>query len=148
MRITRLRAFFIALVLLLVIFEVLQLLRLFDVQSIFANIAFVLVGIIFVALMSVIGGFFLGMWISARFFTTKGFTPFEEEMMRMREEVKEMRARLERMDGGSRPGDPVPEAVARLQSGRPLGASQPAPSPLGSLPTEANGGRDGSSGGN
>jgi len=135
MKITRLRALFIAIVALFLVLEALQLFTTFDLaQAIFSNLAFVLVGIIFVSLMSAIGGFFLGMWISARFFSTKGFTPFEEEMLRMREDVKVLRERLEKFESGARSS---PETLTVQPK------STPQPAPLRVSPTEADGGREG-----
>jgi len=135
MRITRLRALFIAIVALFLVLEALQLFTNFDLaQAIFSNLAFVLVGIIFVALMSAIGGFFLGMWISARFFSTKGFTPFEEEMLRMREDVKALRERLEKVESAGGAPETAPAAHAK---------SSPQPVAFRTSPTEADGGREG-----
>jgi len=135
MKITRLRALFIAIVALFLVLEALQLFTNFDLaQAIFSNLAFVLVGIIFVALMSAIGGFFLGMWISARFFSTKGFTPFEEEMLRMREDVKALRERLEKVESTSAPGTTAQAVPAR---------TQPQPAALHGSRTEADGGEKG-----
>lgn len=48
-----------------------------------------------VAVLSIIGAVFVGMWISHRVLSGQGFTPFEEEMLRMRQEVRELQERLE-----------------------------------------------------
>jgi len=37
---------------------------------------------------------FVGMFVSHRILSTKGFTPFEQEMLRMRQEVRELSDRL------------------------------------------------------
>ncbi|HLF07605.1 MAG TPA: hypothetical protein VI893_10650 [Thermoplasmata archaeon] len=135
MKITRRRALGIAIISLLIVLWGLELFTNFDLaQAIFSNLAFVLLGIIFVALMSAIGGFFLGMWISARFFSTKGFTPFEEEMLRMREDVKALRERLEKVESTGAPGAASQAVPAR---------TQPPPAALHGSRTEADGGETG-----
>ncbi len=48
-----------------------------------------------IAFLAIIGAVFLGMVISHRIMSGQGFTPFEEEMLRMRQEVRELRDRLD-----------------------------------------------------
>jgi hypothetical protein len=128
MKLTRMRVLFIAIVLFLGVLLALEVFTSFDLaQAVFSNFAFVMLGMIFVALMSVIGGFFLGMWISARFFSTKGFTPFEEEMLRMREDVKALREKVEAIESSSKAMD--------LE--RASGTALPSSSSAGSEPARA-----------
>jgi hypothetical protein len=51
--------------------------------------------LVVIAILSIIGAVFVGMWVSHRVLSGKGFTPFEEEMLRMRQEVRELQERLE-----------------------------------------------------
>ena len=51
--------------------------------------------IVLVAILAIIGAVFLGTVISHRIMSGQGFTPFEEEMLKMRQEVRELRDRLD-----------------------------------------------------
>jgi hypothetical protein len=54
-------------------------------------------GWVFVITIAIVGAIFIGMFISHRLLTHGGFTPFEEEMLRMRQEVTESREHLKRL---------------------------------------------------
>ena len=47
-----------------------------------------------ISVLSIIGAVFVGMFVSHRILSTKGFTPFEQEMLRMRQEVRELSERV------------------------------------------------------
>ncbi|MEK6988620.1 MAG: hypothetical protein AABX97_11140 [Candidatus Thermoplasmatota archaeon] len=49
----------------------------------------------FIAILAIIGAVFLGMFVSHRIMSTQGFTPFEQEMLKMRQEVRELQDRVE-----------------------------------------------------
>jgi hypothetical protein len=55
-------------------------------------------GVIFaltvISILSIIGAVFVGMFVSHRILSTKGFTPFEQEMLRMRQEIRELNERM------------------------------------------------------
>lgn len=89
----RLRWVILWLVVVLVLFaifvaEITHTIRLTDVISYF--FLFVL-ALVIIAVLAVIGAAFMGVLISHRIFSVKSFTPFEEEMLQMRKEVKEIR---------------------------------------------------------
>ena len=67
--------------------------------DIIANFFLFLVVLVVIAILAVIGAMFVGVFISHRIFSVQAFTPFEEEMLRMREEVAEIREVIERIDG-------------------------------------------------
>lgn len=52
---------------------------------------------IMVIVVAIVGALLLGMFISHRLITHGGFTPFEEEMMRMRKDVQRQLAHTEKM---------------------------------------------------
>ncbi len=52
-------------------------------------------GLVIIAILAIIGAVFLGMVISHRIMSGAAFTPFEEEMLKMRQEVRELRDRLD-----------------------------------------------------
>jgi hypothetical protein len=47
-----------------------------------------------ISVLSIIGAVFVGMFVSHRILSTKGFTPFEQEMLRMRQELRDLTERL------------------------------------------------------
>jgi hypothetical protein len=57
-------------------------------------------------ILALVGAIFLGIYISHRLLTPAGFTPFEQEMLRMRSEIGEMRQSLEEIRGALRPPGP------------------------------------------
>ena len=67
--------------------------------------------LVVIAILAIIGAVFLGMVVSHRIMSGKGFTPFEEEMLKMRQEVRDLRDRLDALveklgagvDGKDRP---------------------------------------------
>ncbi len=58
----------------------------------FFGFVFAMIIIVFLA---IIGAVFLGTVISHRIMAGQGFTPFEEEMLKMRQEVRELRDRID-----------------------------------------------------
>ncbi len=60
-----------------------------------------------ISVLSIIGAVFVGMFVSHRILSTKGFTPFEQEMLRMRQDVRELSERLGEIAArlGLAPGD-------------------------------------------
>ncbi len=55
----------------------------------------IVLGLVLLAVLALIGAVFLGMVISHRIIAGQGFTPFEEEMLKMRQEVRELHDRLD-----------------------------------------------------
>ena len=51
--------------------------------------------IVLVAILAIIGAVFLGTVISHRIMSGQAFTPFEEEMLKMRQEVRELHDRMD-----------------------------------------------------
>jgi uncharacterized membrane protein YciS (DUF1049 family) len=52
-------------------------------------------GLIVISVLAIIGATFLGIYISHRILSTRDFTPFEQEMLRMSEEVKRLSGTVE-----------------------------------------------------
>lgn len=63
-----------------------------DLVGSFLGFVFALVVI---AILAIIGAVFVGMLVSHRIMSAQGFTPFEEEMLRMRQEVRSLQERVE-----------------------------------------------------
>ncbi len=74
------------------------------VASAFGDPYAVLFALVFTTVLALVGAIFIGIYFSARVLRVQGFTPFEEEMLRMRAEVREIRAALERAERA--PTDP------------------------------------------
>ncbi len=74
--------------------EITETIRLTDVVSYF--FLFVL-ALVIIAILAVIGAAFMGVLISHRIFSVKSFTPFEEEMLQMRKEVKDIKKALDEL---------------------------------------------------
>ncbi len=93
---------------LLIVVELAELTHLFTlpVESVLGDpLAFVL-ALVFTTIVAVIGAIFIGIYISARILAPEGFTPFEEEMLRMRTEVRDLKRLLEERGGAPPPEDP------------------------------------------
>ncbi len=54
--------------------------------------------LIAITMLAIVGAIFLGMYISHRILTKKGFTPFEISMLEMHEDVKEIKKRLAKLE--------------------------------------------------
>ena len=102
---------FIAVVVLLILFEVGQIYGVVSYTLITTNLSIFIAAVVLVSLLSVIGAMFLGMYVSHRFFTTKGFTPFEEEMLRVREDVKQINERLRDIEDALRDNGVIKKGI-------------------------------------
>jgi hypothetical protein len=97
--------FWIALIALLLIVEIAEVTHLFTlpIQSAIGDpLAFVF-ALVFTTILALVGAIFIGIYVSHRILSPGGFTPFEEEMLRMREEVHELKEAVERL----RPATPT-----------------------------------------
>ncbi len=90
---------------LLIVF-VLQISGVLTLADLAANPVLFLVAFVIVAVLSAVGAMFIGVFVTHRVFASTEFTPFEQEMLRMREEVREIRERLEEIRGEGNPGRP------------------------------------------
>ena len=104
-------AFWGAVIAILLGVEVAELTRLFTlpIQSVVGDPIALVTALVFTTILAVVGAIFIGLYISHRLLTPTGFTPYEQEMLRMRTEVREIRASVEeirravRQDGPGRP---------------------------------------------
>ena len=109
MRASRVILFWVTVIAVLFLVEVAELTHLFTlpIQSAVGNLLSFIFALVFTTILALIGAIFIGIYISQRLRST-GFTPFEEEMLRMRSEVSEMRRQLDALAAAPRP--PVPPA--------------------------------------
>ena len=67
----------------------------------FANFYLLILAIAVIGILSIIGAVFLGIFIVYRIYYRQEFTPFEKEMLAMREDVKGLAAKVEQLLGPS-----------------------------------------------
>lgn len=97
MKPSRVILFWVIVIALLLFVEVAEITHLFTlpVQSAVGNLVSFVFALVFTTILALIGAIFIGIYISHRFLTPTGFTPFEEEMLRMRADVASMREDVE-----------------------------------------------------
>lgn len=66
-------------------------------QDIFYNFVAFVFGLVLISFLAVIGAVFIGMYISHRIFSSREFTTFEQEMMKMRRDVEEIKTKIDEM---------------------------------------------------
>ncbi len=100
--------FWSALIVGLLIVEFAEITRVFTlpIASAVADPYTLLFALVFTTILALVGAIFIGIYFSARVLRAEGFTPFEEEMLRMRAEVGEIKANLARLAPASPPEGP------------------------------------------
>ena len=63
--------------------------------SLIASFFIVVLALVVICILAIIGAVFLGTLISHRIMASQGFTPFEEEMLKMRQEVRDLHDRMD-----------------------------------------------------
>ncbi len=86
-------ASWIAVVVILAVSEILQVTGIVKVTNIVANFYLFMFSLVIISVLAVVGAIFLGITIAHRILESKDFTPFEEEMLSMKEQVN----RIEKM---------------------------------------------------
>ncbi|MEW5760835.1 MAG: hypothetical protein AB1779_08730 [Candidatus Thermoplasmatota archaeon] len=66
-------------------------------ENIFFFITTVIIGWVAFIIIAIIGGFLTGMFLSHRILSIGAFTPFEEEMLKMREDIKEIKEEIKKI---------------------------------------------------
>jgi hypothetical protein len=87
------------LIVILLVVEVAEITHLFTLPiqlAIGDPLAFVF-ALVFTTILALVGAVYIGIYISARLLRTQGFTPFEEEMLKMRGDIRDVRAMVEEM---------------------------------------------------
>jgi len=100
----------VVLIFILLLVEIAEITRVFTVpiQNAIADPLAFVIALIFTTLVALVGAIFIGVFLSHRILNPTGFTPFEEEMLRMRSDVQEIKRDLnelrgERSNGPARP---------------------------------------------
>ena len=110
--------FWVAVIAALLFVEVAEITHLFTlpVQSALGNLLSFFFALVFTTILALIGAIFIGIYISQRLQSTSGFTPFEEEMLKMRADVQKIREELSALKG---------PAEVPAQNGPPAGRGPP-----------------------
>jgi hypothetical protein len=133
-RVGRWTVFWLAVIVILVFVELAELTRLFTIpvsSAVLSPLPFVF-SLVFITILALVGAVFVGFYLSSQIYASRGFTPFEQEMLRMRHEVGEIREELGRLRKDMGVVDPA--ARSRDRSDPPPSPSPPAPSPRTGAP--------------
>lgn len=95
MRISRWTLFWILVVGVLVAIEIGILTGTINTNDPIASFFTFLFALVVISILSIVGAVFVGMFVSHRILSTEDFTPFEQEMLRMRQEIRELGDRME-----------------------------------------------------
>jgi len=101
--------FWISVILVLLFVEFAEITRLFTlpVQSALGNLLSFIFALVFTTLLALVGAIFIGIYISHRLQSPAEFTPFEEEMLKMRSDVQALRTDVEELKASIGPARPV-----------------------------------------
>jgi hypothetical protein len=80
-----------------------------DIQDVFFYLLAAILSWSFIILFAIIGAIFLGMFLSHRILSIGGFTPFEEEMLKMREDINAINKMLDSLMAQNNPGENLKE---------------------------------------
>ena len=77
----------------------------FRLEDVFIYLRAAIIGWIVLILLALIGAIFIGMFLSHRILSIGGFTPFEEEMLKMRKDVEAINEKLDALIAQRNAGD-------------------------------------------
>ncbi len=97
-----------ALIAVLLIVEVAEITHLFTIPivSAISDPLALVFALVFTTILALVGAIFIGIYVSHRILTPGGFTPFEEEMLRMRQEVRDLKASVDALSTTRGPANP------------------------------------------
>ncbi|UCG68226.1 MAG: hypothetical protein JSV09_10410 [Thermoplasmata archaeon] len=76
-----------------------------EITDVFVYLMGAIVGWTALIILALIGAIFIGMLLSHRILSIGAFTPFEEEMLKMREDIKSINKKLDSLIKLNNPGD-------------------------------------------
>jgi hypothetical protein len=95
MRISRWTVLWLGVVAVLVGIEIGVLTGVITPAGLISSFLTLIVGLVVISVFAFVGAIFLGMFVSHQILSGKGFTPFEQEMLRMRQEIRDLSGRLD-----------------------------------------------------
>jgi len=72
-----------------------EVLGIISIESALANFYIFMIALLTITVLAIIGAVFLGIFISHRIFSARDFTPFEKEMLSMKEDIDYIKAKLD-----------------------------------------------------
>lgn len=100
MRVSKWTILWLVIVAILVIIWGSMLAGLIHLADIVFNFFLIIFSLVVIAILAIIGAVFVGIFVSHRILSAQGFTPFEREMLEMREDVKKIRERIDAIEQG------------------------------------------------
>ena len=97
-RIPSVYIFFVIILVIISIWIIASLAGLIPVEELLLNFTGFISMLVSITMLAVLGAIFLGMYLSHRMLTKKGFTPFEISMLEMHEDIKELKKRLTKIE--------------------------------------------------
>jgi hypothetical protein len=105
------------LIVVLVVVELAEITHTFrlPIETAIADPTALVFALIFTTILALVGAIFIGIYISNRMLSPSGFTPFEEEMLRMRKDLQDVQRSVEEVrraivpDSGSPPPPSSPD---------------------------------------
>lgn len=97
MTLSRWTILWVLVVVILLTILVLEVAGVLRIEDLIANPVLLLIGFSIVGILAAVGAMFIGIFVSYRIFAGERFSPFEREMLDMREEVQAIRERLEEL---------------------------------------------------
>ena len=103
-----------ALIFILVVVEVAEITHVFTVpiQNVVGDPLTIVVALIFTTVVALVGAIFIGVYLSHRILSPTGFTPFEEEMLRMRADVQQVKRDVAELRGRVAPDPTSPPSAS------------------------------------
>jgi hypothetical protein len=97
--------FWTVLILVLLVVEVAEVTHLFTlpIGSALGDPLVFVSALVFTTILALVGAIFIGITFTARVLRSQGFTPFEEEMLRMRAEIRDIKVAVEHISSTSAP---------------------------------------------
>lgn len=102
--------FWIVVVVALLVVELAEVTQLFTlpIDSVVGNpIAFVFV-LAFTTILALVGAIFIGLYMAQRWLTATDFTPFELEMLKMRDQIDDLKGSVDRLEEATRASREAP----------------------------------------
>ena len=89
------------LIVVLLVVEIAEITRRFTipVQNVIGDPLAFVVALVFTTLVALVGAIFIGVYLSHRLLAPTGFTPFEEEMLRMRADLQDVKRNVAELRG-------------------------------------------------
>jgi membrane protein implicated in regulation of membrane protease activity len=105
-RVSRWTLFWIGVIGVLLVVELTELTHVFTIpisSAVLSPLPFVF-SLVFITLLALVGAVFVGFYLSSQVYSARGFTPFEQEMLKMRRDVAEVREDVSRLRSEIFPG--------------------------------------------